>query len=165
MNGDVFRGLNNLQTVYLHSNPCIDADFDNEAAIEKLPQIAAEKCGFCEKLADMTNCEILREFKLIQAKILRAVIEKQNSKVETARLEERLNGCTANQKTHEKLEAQMEATYAAKTENFENLLETKLRENEKMSSEIGALRTELHEKKIEIKTLKFKLEQLQDNFQ
>lgn len=52
MNGEVFRGLNRLEIVWLYSNSCID-EYILKDKISTLPQIVTEKCGFNE--TEITN--------------------------------------------------------------------------------------------------------------
>lgn len=51
MNGNLFHELQNLRTVYLRGNECIDESFTdlNDSNSEStFAEIIAEKCGFCE---------------------------------------------------------------------------------------------------------------------
>lgn len=51
MNGEVFRGLNRLEIVWLYSNSCID-DYILKDKISTLSQVVTEKCGFNETKTD-----------------------------------------------------------------------------------------------------------------
>ena len=164
MNGDVFRGLHKLKNVYLHSNQCIKDNFITESAIEKLPEIVSKNCGFCEKISDLTNCEVRREFREA-LNIVQKLRGEQSYKVEVARLVEKLSACVKIQRFHEKLEKQLEATCAAKTENLETIMSLKAKENAKLYSENEMLKSENNDKKNEIKKLKEKLAMFESNLE
>jgi hypothetical protein len=45
LNGAAFKGLNELNEVWLNKNPCIDEDFIQPSEIEVLQQTVSKKCG------------------------------------------------------------------------------------------------------------------------
>jgi 5'-3' exonuclease len=144
-----------MKEVLLSSNECINEDFKTEAAIAKLPEVLSQNCGFCEKNADLTNCELQWKLKGIEESLM----EKLKTEFEPM-----LRASTENLKIHKKLVAQMEETFTAKTENFENLIQFKLDEIEKLRDKLEASQSENNDKNAEIKRLKLKLEIFENNF-
>jgi hypothetical protein len=148
MNGDVFRGLHNLKEVLLSSNECVKEDFKTEAAIAKLPEVLSQNCGFCEKIHDLTNCELRWDLKEIEANLM----EKLKSEVEPL-----LTACTSNLKFHQILETQMKEIRSAnlKVHQELKLIQSKIDENEKLRDELRVLQLEDNEKKAELKLALF----------
>ena len=163
MSGNVFRGLHNLKHIYLRSNQCMKEDFLSEDAIKKLPEIVSKNCGFCEKISDLTNCEIRKEFKESERNIIQQIKSEQSSKVEIARLEGKLSACVQIQKINEKLEKQTAATCTAKAESLRIQMSLIAQENSKLHAEIEALKAEILDRKVGIKTLKTKLGMFENN--
>jgi hypothetical protein len=66
INGETFHNLVKLERATLSFNLCINEDFEEQTRISFLPQLVKNNCGFCEKIVDITNCEMLKEIKDMQ---------------------------------------------------------------------------------------------------
>jgi hypothetical protein len=124
MDGDVFRGFHNLKKVVLSSNQCIQENFETEAKIVKISKILSQKCDSCEKIADLTNCELRWELKDTE----QSIMEKLKSEVESVRLEEKISACTTNLKANQELKTQVEGVRSANLKSHQEL-KSKMDEN------------------------------------
>ena len=57
----------------MNFNPCINEDFEDETRILSMPELVKNTCGFCEKIVDITNCEMLKEIKQIHEENMKNV--------------------------------------------------------------------------------------------
>jgi hypothetical protein len=152
MNGDVFSNFNKLQEVRLKGNQCIDHDFKDKSVMNLLPQIASEKCGYCEQSNDLTNCEMLNEFKKTEERLLGVLEDQKNENKQT-----KLELVTFRKVLTEfiKLSGNSETTI-----NDKFNIELKSSENEKLQEEVQKLKVAVDSKDREIEKLKKKI----DNF-
>ena len=73
LNGEAFHNLIKLKRTTINSNPCINEDFEDESRILTMSQVVKNSCGFCEKIVDITNCELLKEIKPINEENMKNV--------------------------------------------------------------------------------------------
>ena len=90
MNGATFGNLYSLVKVDLLQNICINNTFTGDEALMKIVKISTQNCGFCEVATDLTNCEILEEFKRTGRRVFELfqnqIDENQQIKLELASL-------------------------------------------------------------------------------
>jgi hypothetical protein len=171
MNGDVFRGLHNLKEVYLQSNQCTNSYFLTEAAIAKMPEVLSQNCGFCEKIADLTSCDLQSELKGFEKSLIEKLESGNESVAHACRenlkanqeLKTKIEGIySAHLIVQQKLVEQMEETLAAKTENLQGLIQKQVKEIAALRSKLDASQSDNNAKNFEIKHLKLKLELLEE---
>lgn len=169
MNGKLFLNLNQLNFVDLTGNKCIQEVFDGPDEIASLPD-EIEKCEFCEagELLGTSICKATSEirnsfekFQELQIDMLETCINKtseieQNSikidlLVEKLKAAEDAKNAAENQilllvSVYEKLDAQREETFSAKTEELRKKVELYEEENHGLLHEIQSKSSEIIEK-------------------
>lgn len=159
INGDAFRGLESLSAVHLRNNICINRTFRNESAISELPEILSQNCGFCEKIGELTNCELRWELK----KVIDSLKTETSCTNQLLGLEGKLNACSEILKLNERIEAHKNETFSLKLENLENIVRIMNFEIEKLQNEVKILKTDNNDLRDENKKLKFKVQLLENN--
>lgn len=169
MNGWLFEGLNSLQFVNLAGNNCIDEDFDGEK-IDLLSQVVSSNCGYLE------NNEVIQEKVCHQIKLELAETKAENTQllIKISALESKLNASEAAYNRSEnhivlfkeiygKLDAQRNETFAAKTEELRNTVESKMRENSDLIEGRQRMEKEIMLRDQKIKALTTKVDGLSNN--
>jgi FtsZ-binding cell division protein ZapB len=77
LNGKAFQGLNQLTHVYLHTNPCINENFETPLRIAALQQIVSANCRFDEHLM-VENSKFKEEINAILAQLKSLMTENTN---------------------------------------------------------------------------------------
>lgn len=109
MNGQIFASLNELSTVYLSGNDCIDNDFNDRNKLAKISQIVTAKCGFTEsnendwdididytteksgfESSTVPNTHDLNKIATLEAKLLELVEETQRNTEENIELKRKI---------------------------------------------------------------------------
>lgn len=169
MNGWLFERLNSLKFGNFAGNACINQDFV-EDKISLLKQIANSNCGFDE------NNEIIQEKACdkINLKLAETTAENTQHLIKISALESKLNASEAayNQserhialfkEIYEKLDAQRNETFAAKTEELRNTVESKMRENSDLIEDRQRMENELLLRAKKIKALTTKIDDMSRN--
>lgn len=68
INSETFSKLVKLERITLSFNLCINEDFEDHTRISAMPELIKNSCGYCEKIVDITNCEMLKEIQQIHLK-------------------------------------------------------------------------------------------------
>lgn len=183
MNGKLFLNLNQLNFIDLNGNKCIQEVFEGPDEIASLPD-EIEKCEFCEagELLGTSICKAtseirnsLEKFQELQIALLKTCINKtseieQNS-IKIVLLEEKLKAAedaktaAENQillllSVYDKLDAQRDETFSAKTEELRKKVELYEEENVDLLNEIKKKSAEIIEKIQKNKNLEDKVELL-----
>lgn len=84
MNGNLFYGLKNLQTVYIRGNECIDESFTDLNSTSTFTEIVSEKCGFCEsdKPIEVEICSNLSETTVTETLTNETIEKEENYQLE-----------------------------------------------------------------------------------
>jgi hypothetical protein len=63
INGETFDNLYNIKQILFLGNSCFSQNFLVKSDLQKLPKIASDHCGFCEPAVEISNCEMMKDFK------------------------------------------------------------------------------------------------------
>lgn len=167
--------MHNLKTVWLRENVCINEDFSDLREISTLSRLVADKC----RNPDVETCrEELAELKALKenlgSEVARNSAENTKNLIKIAQLEGKLTLAETAKAQAEsqvalikefanKLDAQRNATFAARNEELLNAIEHKTRVNEELLIEVQKQEAEINEKKEKIKNLQEKLQILNND--
>lgn len=133
-----------LERATLSFNLCINEDFEDKMKIALLSQVVKNSCGFCEKIFDITNCEMMKEIREMQSKndekfetfvkeslndpksqsyVSKILEENQNLQQENAALKVELNECKSLSEKNSLKEIDKPNPNPDEIKNFSVLLE------------------------------------------
>lgn len=164
MNQQLFYGQNHLSRVWLENNLCINKNFHDEDSLSTLPEIIKGKCSFCE-IADEAHsisAENESEKKELLVKISSLEMELKLEKQARAFINQQNE---IRSELQEKIDGQRNETFMAKTRELNSLIDMKLNEIDKLSTENREQAAEIADKKRKYETLKNKFDLLTESCQ
>lgn len=156
IHGDAFQNLDQLETVFLGKNVCIDEDFEHSSRVAEMPLVVTRKCGLIEQALEKLEKQEEIMNKTISEK---AVCLSENAKLnaELVAASDSKNECENQFALFKDLGDKLETTYnnllALMTQDLRKLVDLKTNEIENLQAELQRKDEELKGKELKIKTL------------
>lgn len=183
MTSQLFGGLKNLVQVDLTGNVCINEDFVTADRVATLRLIVNEKCGFIENhqsaLISQANIQKQneanqKEKEKLQLELTAKTATINKHLIEIATLKARLEAeskvtaaaeskATLIMKMFDKLEAQYNATCAARTEDLQRTVKSKMTENNDLLEQQQVYKVEVKDMSSKINDCQIRLENCANN--